>query len=57
MATVLIAALVTFSLMFGVMVLLGFLVAHPWIVVLASAYILWRLEVKPWLCSRMTQSS
>ena len=54
MATVLVSMIVTFGLLFGGMMILGVLAAHPWIIVIAIAYALWKGEIEPWLSSRTT---
>lgn len=61
MAHVLIAAIVSFSLLFGGMILLGLLVwaftEFPWILLALVVYTLWRTEVRPWLSTRTMHST
>jgi len=55
MAHVLIVAIITFALLFGGMMVLGVLVAYPWILIPIIGIYLWKKgEVRSWLSTRTT---
>lgn len=51
---IIVVAIVAFSLLFGGMLVLGLMAQYPWVPLVFAVYLVWRMEVKPWLCSQTT---
>lgn len=51
---IIVVAIVTFALLFGFMLVLGMMAQYPWIPLMILIYLIWRMEVKPWLSSQTT---
>lgn len=53
MATVFIAAIASFSILFSLMLLFGLLGSHPWLMLLPAAFYVYK-EVQRWLSTHRT---
>lgn len=47
MVTIVVTAIVTLAVLFFTMLILGLIVAYPWVPLALAVYVLWRAEVRP----------